>query len=97
MKHLVIVKMNENAPSREEFIQKAKEAFAPVTDIPGIRAVRVIPGLPLAENRYDFIVEIDMDKESLPAYNESEAHKSWKKNYGAWILSKAIFDCEDEI
>ena len=95
MKHMVIVKMNENAPSREEFIQKAREAFAPVTDIPGIRAVRVIPGLPLAENRYDFIVEIDMDKESLPAYNESEAHKNWKKTYASWIQHKAIFDCEE--
>ena len=95
MLHMIIVKANESAPSREEFIRCAEEAFRPVTDIPGVHGVRVRRGLPLAENRYDFIVEIDMEKESLSAYNESAAHKTWKENYGGWIAKKAIFDCEE--
>lgn len=95
MKHMIIVKANANAPSREEFIAAAQAAFAPVTAISGVRAVRVRKGLPLAPNRYDFIVEIDMDRESLPAYNESAAHQLWKEKYGGWIESKAIFDCEE--
>ena len=95
MKHMIIVKANENAPSREAFMQAAEEAFRSVTEIPGIHGVRVRPGLPLAPNRYDFIVEIDMDREALSAYDQSEAHHRWKDNYSGWIEKKAIFDCED--
>lgn len=95
MKHLIIVKANSNAPAREAFMEAAKEAFSPVTQIPGVRSVRVIPGLKLAENRFDFIVEIDMNRESLPLYDRSEAHRLWKQNYGGWIEQKAIFDCEE--
>ena len=95
MKHLIIVKANDSAPSREAFIRAAEAAFAPVTAIDGIHGVRVIPGLPLAVNRYDFIVEITMEQAALPAYNDSEAHRLWKENYGGWIEKKAIFDCED--
>lgn len=95
MKHLIIVKANENAPSREAFMDAAKKAFSPVTQIPGVRSVRVIPGLKLSENRFDFIVEIDMNRESLPLYDQSEAHRLWKENYGSWIEKKAIFDCEE--
>lgn len=95
MKHMIIVKANESAPAREEFAKAAEEVFKTITNIDGVHSLRVRLGLPMAANRYDFIVEIDMDKEALPAYNDSPEHHLWKEKYGGWIEKKAIFDTED--
>ena len=70
------------------------ELFNPVTSIEGIRSVKTVAGLPLAPNRYDLIIEIEMDRESLEAYNECEPHKIWKRDYAKYVEKKAIFDCE---
>ena len=40
------------------------------------------------------MIVIDMDKEALPTYDESEPHKRWKVGYGDIIEKKAVFDCE---
>ena len=60
----------------------------------GVHAVRVIEGIREHENRYHFIIEIDMEKEALPAYNVSRCHHEWKEKYGSRIEKKAIFDYE---
>ena len=40
-------------------------------------------------------IEITMEKEALDAYDASEPHHEWKKNYAALIEKKTIFDSED--
>ena len=93
MKHLIIVK---SAPEIDahEFALSAEAHFQGILDIPGIHHVKVIEGIREHENRYHFIIEIDMDKEALPAYNKSQCHHDWKEKYGSWIEKKAIFDYE---
>ena len=94
MLHRIIVKYTELVTDREKFEKEVLELFNPVTSIEGIRSVKTVAGLPLAPNRYDLIIEIEMDRESLEAYNECEPHKIWKRDYAKYVEKKAIFDCE---
>ena len=96
MQHLVIVKYTELVRDRQAFEKEVCELFSGLTAIEGIHDVRLIPGKPLRENRYDLIIKIHMDESALSAYDESEIHKTWKREYAKYVLQKAIFDCEDE-
>lgn len=93
MKHLIIVKSAQGVDAHS-FAQKAEKHFQDILTLSGIHSVRVIEGIREHENRYHFIIEIDMDKQALPAYNESRCHHEWKEKYAAWIEKKAIFDYE---
>lgn len=94
MKHHIIVKYNDLVKDRAQFKREAEELFSNALKTEGVNGVKLIEGLPLAENRFDLMIVIDMEKESLPLYNESDYHKAWKRDYGKYILQKAIFDCE---
>ena len=94
MKHLIIVKSASSVKDVSAFAKEAENHFQDILSIEGIHAVKVIEGIREHENRYHFIIEIDMDKDALPAYNESECHHDWKEKYGSWIEKKAIFDYE---
>jgi len=93
MKHLIIVKSAEGVDSKE-FANQAEAHFQGVLGICGIHGVRVIRGIENAKNRYSFIVEIDMDEDALPAYNDCMCHHEWKEKYASMIEKKAIFDYE---
>ena len=41
------------------------------------------------------MIILDMEKEALAAYDVSEPHLRWKKEYGDRIEKKAIFDCDE--
>lgn len=94
MKHYILVKWKENYV-REGLAESVKEIFEETLAIPGIHSVRVKPCCVDRANRYDLMIEMEMDREALPLYDESAPHKRWKKTYGDMLLSKAIFDSED--
>lgn len=93
MKHLIIVKAAPEVDPHA-FAMEAEKHFEDIYAVSGVHAVKVIEGIREHENRYHFIIEIDMDKEALPAYNASKCHHDWKKKYGSRIEKKAIFDYE---
>lgn len=93
MKHLIIVKSTPEVDPHA-FAMEAELHFQDILLLPGIHAVKVIEGIREHENRYHFIIEIDMDKDALPAYNKSKCHHDWKEKYGSQIEKKAIFDYE---
>ena len=95
MLHRILVKYTSEVKDREDFARRVLAHFKPLEAGEGIREVRVIPGLKTAANRYDLMIEMDMDIKALPAYDASETHRSWKRDYAAYIETKAIFDCED--
>ncbi|MBQ9409666.1 MAG: hypothetical protein IJU28_09805 [Clostridia bacterium] len=95
MQHLIIVKYSEAVTDREAFLREVGELFKGLTEIKGIRGVRLLPGKPLRENRYDLIIKISMEESALEAYDKSEIHQRWKSDYAKYVLKKAIFDCED--
>ncbi len=94
MKHHVIVKYNELVTDRAQFKREAEELFSNALKTKGVHGVSFIEGLPLAENRFDLMIVIDMEKDALPLYDKSDYHTAWKRDYGKYILQKAIFDCE---
>ena len=94
MKHLIIVKSAACVEDVHAFALAAEKHFQGVLSIPGIHGVEVIEGIRECENRYHFIIRIDMDADALPAYNQSQCHHDWKEKYGPMIEKKAIFDYE---
>ena len=80
MKHLILVKWKETVDDASQLKDEAEALFRET--------------LKTAANRYDLMIAIDMDRDALPAYNESAAHKRWKAEYGERIEKKAIFDAE---
>ena len=94
MKHYMIAKLNEGI-DRNELIAPVTEIFEETLQIPGVHHVKVKPCCIDRPNRYDIMIEIEMDKEALPAYDACEAHHAWKDNYGALLQAKTIFDSED--
>lgn len=92
MKHLIIVKWNDRATDRAALESEARALFEEALAIPGVHGVKVIPGITERANRFDLMIEMDMDARALPAYDQSEPHRLWKENYGGFIERKTIFD-----
>ncbi len=74
---------------------KIKELFERTLSIDGIHSVSVKPNVIDRPNRYDLMIIIEMEKSALEAYDSSEPHKLWKKEYGDMLSTKAIFDSDD--
>lgn len=94
MLHHIIVKFNENVTDKAEIASEALQLFSRLKGQNGIHEVKVFLNCVARDNRYDMMIVVDMDKESLEFYDKSAEHLKWKTDYGKYIQSKAIFDCE---
>ena len=94
MKHSIIAKWNEGV-DKEALLAPVTEIFEGVKEVPGVHAVTVKPCCIARANRYDLMIEIDMDKEALSAYDGCAAHHKWKDTYGGMLSAKVIFDSEE--
>lgn len=96
MKHCILVKYKEDVTTemKETLIPLITEVFAPLKEMEGIHDVELIPNVIARPNRYDLLIRIDMDEETLPAYDASEPHHVWKTEYAKYLEKKAIFDYE---
>lgn len=96
MKHCILVKYTAevDAAKKEELLPEIKALFSGLTSIEGIHGVEVIPNVVDRPNRYDLLIRIDMEKEILPVYDDSEPHHIWKRDYACYLEKKAIFDYE---
>lgn len=92
MKHCIIVKYNEKVTDKKELLKDIKDLFLGVINIEGIHAVAFRESVIDRPNRYDLMIEIDMEKEALGQFDESQVHIDWKKNFGGYLETKAIFD-----
>ena len=93
MKHYIIVKFTEGTDVKA-LVGPVQKIFEETLSIPGIRELDIRTSNSDRSNRYDLMIELDMDKEALPAYDASEPHHRWKEEYGDRIAKKAIFDCD---
>ena len=98
MKHCIIVKFNPDISMKTEdsFIEQIKELFGSCREIDGVHDVKVYKNCVSRDNRADIMIEIDMEKSALEAYDKSDAHLMWKLEYGRFIDTKMIFDYEAE-
>ncbi|MBE6001087.1 MAG: hypothetical protein E7239_06815 [Sarcina sp.] len=94
MKHYIIVKFTEGTDVRA-LAGPVREIFEETLKIPGIHDLAVRTSNSDRANRYDLMIILDMEKEALAAYDVSEPHLRWKKEYGDRIEKKAIFDCDE--
>ena len=94
MKHDILVKYKPEVTKerKAELIPEIAELFGHTKEIPGIYDVTLYPNVVERENRYDLMIEIDMEREALEAYDNSVWHRQWKEQYGSLLASKAIFD-----
>ena len=94
MKHYIIVKFKEGTDVKA-LTEPVQGIFEETLSIPGIHGLSVKTSNSDRSNRYDLMIELDMDQEALPAYDASEPHHRWKNEYGDRIEKKAIFDCDE--
>lgn len=93
MKHYIIVKFVEGTDVGA-LVEPVRAIFARTLSISGIRSVQVKRSNSDRSNRYDLMIEMDMEPQALADYDVSEPHLYWKNTYGALIAKKAIFDCD---
>lgn len=96
MKHDILVKYKPEITKerKAELIPEIQSLFDRTLEIDGIHAVRLYPNIVERENRYDLLIEIDMEREALETYDHCEWHRQWKDRYGSLLEKKAIFDHE---
>lgn len=95
MKHYILVKWNSKFRENEQNMQEIRDIFSKTLNIEGVHKVEIIKNVINRENRYDLLIRLDMNKESLTLYDISEPHKEWKEKFSSFIDSKAIFDSEE--
>jgi len=99
MKHLIIVKFKENVWDREteasrKMLADIRGIFDQTKQIEGVHTVNIYQNVTPRPNRHDLMIEMEMDPEALPVYDDSAAHQEWKVKYGEYIQTKTIFDYE---
>lgn len=94
MKHYIIVKLNEQGKKQEDLVGKIEELFQKSLEIKGVHRISVRSSVIDLPNRYDLMICLEMEKESLALFDASEIHLEWKRQYSGYLESKAIFDCE---
>lgn len=97
MKHYIISKFKKEISKEQiqSFLPNIRDLFSNALKLKGVHAVEVIPNCIDRPNRYDLMIVISMEKETLPVYDNSDFHHQWKEQYGDMLESKAIFDSED--
>ena len=93
MKHHIIVKFVEGTDA-DALLEPVKAIFARTLEIPGVHGLELKRNCVDRPNRYDLMIVLDMEPEALPAYDASEPHLQWKREYADRVAKKAIFDCE---
>jgi len=96
MKHCIIVKFKPSVSAADQLNMYGDiyDLFAKTKEIPGIHDIRLIPNCIARDNRYHLVIEMDMEKESLPIYDHCEYHLLWKKQYGDLLETKTIIDLD---
>jgi len=94
MQHYIIAKLNDTAPDHEALLREIRALFQKAETLPGIRRVTVRSACLHSEIRYDLMIMLDMDKESLAIFDASPIHSEWKERFGKYLKHKVIFDCE---
>lgn len=93
MRHFIIVKFKDSVDVHK-LVEPIENLFRESLNIHGINRVEFYTSNVNMHNRYDLMIEMILSREALEKFDNSEIHKKWKINYGEYIESKAIFDCD---
>lgn len=95
MKHCIIVKFKSEAGDRAALLRRIRALFDGGEAVPGVRSYSFRENCVQRPNRYDLMIELDMEPEALESWDVSQLHRDWKTQFGGCIESKAIFDYEE--
>lgn len=93
MIHYIIVKWKDGA-DKGRLSDEAETLFSNAVDVCGVKNVKVSKNIVDRKNRYDIMIAIEMERQSLENWDKSELHARWKEQYSEFIENKCIFDCE---
>lgn len=93
MRHYIIVKF-EDSVKVHDILDPIKQLFHQSIKIDGVDKVEVHISNSKLPNRHDLMIEMLVTPEGLTNFDHSEIHKEWKAEYGKYIVSKTIFDCD---
>ena len=94
MEHYIIVKFIDNYNYLDE-INNIKELFNESLNINGINKIDIYISNSKLSNRYDLMIKMNLSYDALIEFDNSWIHKKWKEDYGKYIESKTIFDCDN--
>lgn len=93
MKHYIIVKFHDKAVFRNSLYEEIQNLFLKAEELEGVHRVTFYPSCTDFPNRYDLMIQLEMEPEALAVYDSSAMHAVWKRDYSRYVESKAIFDC----
>ncbi|MBR2787672.1 MAG: hypothetical protein IKD94_00770 [Erysipelotrichaceae bacterium] len=93
MKHYIILKF-KNEYDYTEHAEEISELFNNAMQINGVSGVKLRVSNSDLSNRYDLMIEMELTKKALKAFDDCWIHKKWKDDYGRYLADKVIFDCE---
>ena len=94
MTHYIIVKFLDSVADKTSLCEPIRALFSPAAGIPGIHRIDVFPSCIDKTNRHDLMIRMEMAPEALAVFDASAIHQEWKTQFGRYIATKTIFDCE---
>ena len=96
MKHYIIVKFKSEVTREQQskMLPDIAALFGHLIWVDGITNVDICQNCVERDNRYDLMIEIEMEKDALENYDNCIWHKLWKEKYGKLLAQKTIFDRE---
>ncbi len=96
MKHCILAKFKKeiSAEEKEAMLPEIRALFDNTLALAGVHEVVLRKNCTPRDNRYDLMIELDMEPEALSAYDSCPWHKQWKAEYCPLLEAKAIFDYE---
>jgi hypothetical protein len=96
MQHHVIVKFNDTVKDKIALADEIGNLFkGMVGSVEGVHKVSPHKNCINMSNRYDLMIIVDMEKDALEAYSNSQIHDKWINEYPQFLESKVIMDYED--
>lgn len=93
MKHYIIVKFNSNYDYKKE-IENINKLFNEALKIEGVNKIDIYKSNSDRTNRHDLMIKMELTEQGLIDFDNSWIHKKWKEDYGKYIETKTIFDCD---
>ena len=84
MKHYIIAKFKDRDDT-EKLLPDIKALFQKTLEIKGVESVIIHKSNSTRDNRYSIMIEMNLSREGLEAFDASDVHKEWKATYGRQV------------
>ena len=92
MKHYIVVKFKDDFDYMLN-VEDIADLFNNALKIDGVNRIDLHTSNSDLPNRYDLMIEMELDEQALKEFDASDIHERWKSGYGRHIDNKVIFDC----